>query len=158
MSNIPRRNLASVCHLLKKLTNLRGGQLDVTTNINFKSCTYHPPAPSSMGIWAIWNSLKIHCYTCMLFETCWSRLIYTKLSSHRSVVINTLSRWRDAVFLHEVSIGRPKEDEKWTFWSWQRICSWQMTGVRITSSVGSFGSRIGVLLEKFFASFFAEYW
>ena len=30
----------------------------------------------------------IHCYTCMSFETCWSRLTYMKLSSHRSVVIN----------------------------------------------------------------------
>ena len=41
-----------------------------------------------MGIWAIRSPLKIHCYTCMSFETCWSRLIYTKLSSHRSFVIN----------------------------------------------------------------------
>ena len=41
-----------------------------------------------MGIWAIWSPLKIHCYTCMSFKTCWSRLIYTKLSSHRSFVIN----------------------------------------------------------------------
>ena len=41
-----------------------------------------------MGIWAIWSPLKIHCYTCMSFETCWSRLIYMKLSSHRSFVIN----------------------------------------------------------------------
>ena len=41
-----------------------------------------------MGIWAIRSPLKIHCYTCMSFETCWSRLIYTKLSSHQSFVIN----------------------------------------------------------------------
>ena len=41
-----------------------------------------------MGIWAIRSPLKIHCYTCMSFKTCWSRLIYTKLSSHRSYVIN----------------------------------------------------------------------
>ena len=41
-----------------------------------------------MGIWATRSPLKIHCYTCMSFETCWSRLIYTKLSSHRSFVIN----------------------------------------------------------------------
>ena len=41
-----------------------------------------------MGIWAIWGPLKIHCYTCMSFETCWSRLIYMKLSSDRSFVIN----------------------------------------------------------------------
>ena len=45
-------------------------------------------APSFMGIWAIQSPLKIHCYTCMSFKTCWSRLIYTKLSSHRSFVIN----------------------------------------------------------------------
>ena len=41
-----------------------------------------------MGIWAIRNPLKIHCYTCMSFKTCWSRLIYTKLSSHQTFVIN----------------------------------------------------------------------
>ena len=45
-------------------------------------------APSFMGIWAIRSPLKIHCYTCVSFKTCWSRLIYTKLSSHRSFVIN----------------------------------------------------------------------
>ena len=42
VSNIPKRNLASGCHLLKKLINLHGGQLDVTTNIYLKSCAYHP--------------------------------------------------------------------------------------------------------------------
>ena len=42
MSNIPKRNLASGCHLLKKLINLHGGQLDVTTNIYLKSCAHHP--------------------------------------------------------------------------------------------------------------------
>ena len=75
----------------KKLINLHGGLLDVTTNIYLKSCAYHPDssaAPSFMGIWAIWSPLKIHCYTCMSFETCWSRLISMKLSSHRSFVIN----------------------------------------------------------------------
>ena len=46
-------------------------------------------APSFMGIWATRSPLKIHCYcTCMSFKTCWSRLIYTKVSSHRSFVIN----------------------------------------------------------------------
>ena len=45
-------------------------------------------APSFMGVWATRSPLKIHCYTCMSFKTCWSRLIYTKLSSHRSFVIN----------------------------------------------------------------------
>ena len=43
MSNIPKRNLASGRrHYNKKLINLHGGLLDVTTNINLKSCTYHP--------------------------------------------------------------------------------------------------------------------
>ena len=41
-----------------------------------------------MGIWAIRSPLKIYFYTCMSFKTCWSRLIYTKLSSHRSFVLN----------------------------------------------------------------------
>ena len=41
-----------------------------------------------MGIWATRSPLKIHCYTCMSFKTYWSRLIHTKLSSHRSFVIN----------------------------------------------------------------------
>ena len=69
-------------------------------------------APSFMGFWSdlkssedmllylyvIWNTLK----SADLHET-----ILTPVICH--------SRWRDAVFLHEVSIGRPKEDEKWTF-------------------------------------------
>ena len=42
MSNIPKRNLASGRHLLKKLINPHGGLLDVTTNIYLKSCAYHP--------------------------------------------------------------------------------------------------------------------
>ena len=41
-----------------------------------------------MGIWATRSPLKIHWYTCMSFETSWSQLIHTKLSSHRSFVIN----------------------------------------------------------------------
>ena len=76
----------------KKLINLHGGLLDITTNIYLKSSAYiiqiPSAAPSFMGIWAIRSPLKIHWYTCMSFETCWSRLIYTKLSSHRSFVIN----------------------------------------------------------------------
>ena len=34
----------------------------------------------------------------------------------------TLSRWRDAVFLREVSIGRSKEDEKWIFFNLLGSC------------------------------------
>ena len=75
MSNIPKRNLASGCHLLKKLINLHGGQLDVTTNIYLKSCAYHPDSecctffhgnlsnPKSsedilLYLYVIWNMLK----------------------------------------------------------------------------------------------------
>ena len=75
----------------QKLIKLHGGLLDVTLNIYLKSCAYHPDpsaAPSFMGIWAIRSPLKIHWYTCISSETCWSRLIYTKVSSHRSIVIN----------------------------------------------------------------------
>ena len=64
-----------------------GGLLDVTTN-RVDIIQIPSAAPSFMGIWAIRSPLKIHCYTCMSFKTCWSRLIYTKLSSHRSFVIN----------------------------------------------------------------------
>ena len=53
------------------------------------SSRYARAAPSFMGILTIRSPLKIHCYTYMSFKTCLSRLIYTKLSSHRSFVINT---------------------------------------------------------------------
>ena len=101
MSNIPKRNLVSGCHQKKKLIKLHGGQLDVATNIYLKSCAYHADsaalvqnaAPSFMEVLAIRSPLKVHCSTCMSFKTCWSRRIYTKLSSHRSFVIKcTLSR------------------------------------------------------------------
>ena len=69
-----------------------------------------------MGIWAILSPLKIHCYTCMSFETSWNRLIYTKLSSHRSFVINmyvVTMAWR---CISPRSFHRsPRENEKWIF-------------------------------------------
>ena len=100
---ISRREILSlvVIKKKKKLIKLHGGQLDVTTNIYLKSCAYHADsaalvqnaAPSFMEVLAIRSPLKVHCYTCMSFKTCWSRRIYTKLSSHRSFVIKcTLSR------------------------------------------------------------------
>ena len=85
MSNIPKRNLASGCHLLKK-----NDQPSYTSN-RVHIIQIPSAVPSFMGIWVIRSPLKIHCYTCMScmsFKTCWSRLIYTKLYSHRSFVIN----------------------------------------------------------------------
>ena len=46
-------------------------------------------------------------------EVGWSTRNYPH-TGHLSLTC-TLSRWRESVFLHEVSIGRPIEDEKWTF-------------------------------------------
>ena len=92
MSNIPKRNLASGCHLLKKIDQPSWR----TTRRNYKhipqivciSSRFRVLHLLSWEFWAIRSPLKIHYYTCMSFETCWSRLIYTKLSSHRSFVIN----------------------------------------------------------------------
>ena len=52
-------------------------------------------APSFIGIWAIRNPLKIHCYTCMSLETFWSRLIYTKLFNafNRKLRLNARKHW-----------------------------------------------------------------
>ena len=75
MSNIPKRNLASGCHLLKKLIKLHGGLLDVTTNIYLKLCAYCPGSecctffPGNLSdpkssedtllyLYVIWNMLK----------------------------------------------------------------------------------------------------
>ena len=92
MSNIPKRNLVSAYHLLKKNWSTfmedYSTQLQTYTSNRVHIIQIPIAAPSFMGIWAIWSPLKIHCYTCMSFETCWSRLIYMKLSSHRSFVIN----------------------------------------------------------------------
>ena len=82
MSNIPKRNLASGRHLLKKKL------INPNTSNRVHIIQIPSATPSFMGILAIWSPLKIHCYAFMLFETCWSRLIYTKVSSHRSFVIN----------------------------------------------------------------------
>ena len=90
VSNIPKRNLASGCHLLKKLINLHGGQLDVTTNIYLKSCAYHPNSECCTFFHRNLSDPKSSEGTLLYLslETCWSRLIYTKLSSYRSFVIN----------------------------------------------------------------------
>ena len=82
--------LASGCHLLKKLINLHGGQLDVTTNIYLKSCAYHPNSECCTFFHRNLSDPKSSEGTLLYLslETCWSRLIYTKLSSYRSFVIN----------------------------------------------------------------------
>ena len=75
MSYIPKRILASGCHLFKKLIKVHGGLLDVTTNIYLKSCAYCPDSecctffhgnlsnPKSsedtlLYLYVIWNMLK----------------------------------------------------------------------------------------------------
>ena len=121
VSNIPKRNLTSGCHLLKKLINRHGGQLDVTKNIYLKSCAYHPNSECCTFFHRNLSDPKSSEGTLLYLslETCWSRLIYTKISSYRSFVINMyIITWRDAVFLHEVSIGRSKEDEKLIFFTY----------------------------------------
>ena len=132
MSNIPKRNLASGRHLLKKLINLHGGLLDVTTNIYLKSCAYHPDSecctffhgnlsnPKSsedilLYLYVIWNMLK----SADLHET-----ILTPVICHKHV------RYHDAVFLREVSIGRSKEDEKWIFFIY--VSRFPLSGVKTT--------------------------
>ena len=92
MSNIPKRNLASGCHLLKK-TDQPSCR---TTRRNYKHTSNRvhiiqiaSTAPSFLGICAIRNPLKIHCYTCMLFETLKSadlhESILTPVSCHKHV-------------------------------------------------------------------------
>ena len=103
MRNIPKRNLTSGCHLLKKqLINLHGGQLDVTTNIYPKSCAYHLDSgcctffrgnlrnPKSsedtlLYLYVIWNMLK----SANLHET-----ILTPVICHKHV------RYHDGVTLY----------------------------------------------------------
>ena len=59
MSNIPKRNLTSGCHLLKKKSiNLHGGLLDVTTNIYLKSCAYHPDSECCTFFYGNLSDLK----------------------------------------------------------------------------------------------------
>ena len=92
MSNIPKRNLAYACHLLKKkLINLHGGLLDVTTNIYLKSCAYHPDSECCTFFHGNLSDLKSSEDTLLYLYVIWnmlSRLIYMKLYSHRSFVIN----------------------------------------------------------------------
>ena len=87
MSNIQKRISPQVVIFKKKSINLHRG-LQIYTSNREQIIQIPSAAPSFMGIWAIQSPLKRHCYTCMSFKTYWSRLIYTKLSSHRSFVIN----------------------------------------------------------------------
>ena len=115
----------------KKKWNIKLSKLLNVTQMSHEQCSsrnnYHkhiPPnrvhiiqipsaAPSFMGIWAIRNPLKIHCYTCMSSVTCWSRLIYTKLSLHRSFVINmyviTMAWRRISPWSFQWSLQRTRE-------------------------------------------------
>ena len=130
MSNIPKKNLASGCHLLKKkLINLRaGGLLDVSTNIYLKSCTLydHPDSecctffhgnlsdPKSsedtlLYLYVIWNMLK----SADLHET-----ILTPVNCHKR------ERYHDGVTLYFsmkfLSIA-PKKTRNGHFWIYQQI-------------------------------------
>ena len=101
--------------LKKKSINLHRGLQIYTSNREYIIQIPSAP-PSFMGIWAIQSPLKRHCYTCMSFKTYWSRLIYTKLSPHRSFVINmyvVTMVWR---CISPRSFHRsPRENEKWIF-------------------------------------------
>ena len=75
----------------KKLINLHGGLLDVTTNIYLKSCAYHPDSECCTFFHGNLSDLKSSEDTLLYLYVIWnmlSRLIYMKLYSHRSFVIN----------------------------------------------------------------------
>ena len=75
----------------KKLINLHEGLLDVTTNIYLKSCAYHPDSECCTFFHGNLSDLKSSEDTLLYLYVIWnmlSRLIYMKLSSHRSFVIN----------------------------------------------------------------------
>ena len=120
MSNIPKRNLASGCHLFKKIdqpswrtTRLNCKQLPQIVCISSRFRVLHPLS------WELEQSEILWRYTVILVcrlkhvEVGWSTQNYP-LTSHLSDTC-TLSRWHDAVFLYEVSISRSKGDEKWIF-------------------------------------------
>ena len=90
MSNIPKRISPLVVIFKKNWSTFMENYstyLQTYTSNRVHIIQIPNAAPSFMGVWAIRSPLKIHCYTCMSFQTCWSRLIYTRLSSHRSFVI-----------------------------------------------------------------------
>ena len=73
------------------MINLHGGLLDVTTNKYLKSCAYHPDSECCTFFHGNLSDLKSSEDTLLYLYVIWnmlSRLIYMKLSSHRSFVIN----------------------------------------------------------------------
>ena len=125
MSNIPKRNLASGCHLLKKIdqTSWR------TTRRNYKHIPQIVCISSRFRVlhllsWEFERSEVLWRYTVILachlkhVEFGWSTRNYPH-TCHLSQTCK-LSRWRDAAFLCEVSIGRSKEDEKWILFIYVR--------------------------------------
>ena len=93
MSNIPKRNLSSGCHLLRKIdqTSCRTTRRDYK-HIPHILCTSSRFRELHLLLsWEFERSEVLKRYTVLLvcyFKTWWSRLIYTKLSSHRSFVRN----------------------------------------------------------------------
>ena len=102
MSNIPKRNLASGCHLLKKLMKLHGGLLYVTTNIYLKSCAYHPDSECCTFFHGNLSNLKSSEDTLIYLYVIWNMLksadlhesILTPVICHRHV------RYHDGVTLY----------------------------------------------------------
>ena len=112
---ISRREISPLVVMFKKkFLNLHAGLLNLTTNIYLKSCAY-----LRLLLWEFELSEVLWRYTVILVchlkhvEVGWSTRNYPHTC--HLLLTCTLSRWRDTVFLHEVSIGRPIEDEKWTF-------------------------------------------
>ena len=121
MSNIPKRNLPSGCHLLRKIdqTSCRTTRRDYK-HIPHIVCTSSRFRELHLLLsWEFERSEVLKRYTVLLVyylkhgEAGW----LTRNYPHTGHLLETctLSRWRDAVFLREVSIGRSKEDEKWIF-------------------------------------------
>ena len=81
MSNIAMRNLASGCHLLKKLIKVHGGLLDVTTNIYLKSCAYCPDSEC-----------------CTFFH---GNMSYPKFSEDTQIYLNVIWKMLKSADLHE---------------------------------------------------------
>ena len=91
MRNIPKKKSRLWLSSFKKqLINLHGGQLDVTTNIDLKSCANHPDSGCCAFFHGNLTNPKSSEDTLLYLYVIWNMLKSADLheSSHRSFVIN----------------------------------------------------------------------
>ena len=123
MSNIPKRNIASGCYLVK---NIDQHSLDVTTNTYLKSCAYHPDSECCTFFYGNLSDLRSSEDTLLYLYVIWNMLKSADLHETilRPVICHKHARRYDGVTLYfstKFPLVVPKKTRNGHFSAYQQI-------------------------------------